>query len=53
MKQETMEWQWYQLDHTQIICTSRQTDNHDSTSSLKFFYRMDALPDAQPTASKH
>jgi len=28
MKQETMGWQWHQLDHMQIICTSLQTDNH-------------------------
>jgi len=45
-------WQWHQLDHMQIICTSLQTDNHASTSSLSF-YRPDALPAAQPTASKH
>jgi len=37
MKQETMGWQWHQLEHTQIICTSLQTDNHASTSSLNFF----------------
>jgi len=36
----------------QIICTSLQTDNHASTSSLNF-YRTDALSDAQPTVSKH
>ena len=47
-----MGWQWHQLDTTQIICTSLQTDNHASTSSLSF-YRPDALPDAQPTVSKH
>jgi len=41
-------WQWHQLDHTQITCTSLQTDNHASTSSLNI-YRPDALPDAQPT----
>ena len=35
-KQEMMGWQWYQLDHMQIICTSLQTDNHASTSSLIF-----------------
>jgi len=52
MKQEMMWWQWHQLDHMQIICTSLQTDNHASTSSLNFFHRPDALPDAQPTASK-
>jgi len=26
-----MGWQWHQLDHIQIICTSLQTDNHSST----------------------
>jgi len=35
-KQEMMGSQWHQLDHMQIICTSLQTDNHASTSSLKF-----------------
>ena len=52
MKQDMMGWQWHQLDTTQIICTSLQTDNHASTSSLSF-YRPNALPDAQPTVSKH
>jgi len=33
MKQEMMGWQW----HMQIICTKLHTDNHASTSSLKFF----------------
>jgi len=47
-----MGWQWHQLDHMQIIRTSLETDNHTSTSSLNF-YRLDALPDAQPTVSKH
>ena len=31
-----MGWQWHQLDHMQVISTSLQTDNHASTSSLKF-----------------
>jgi len=31
-----MGWQWHQLDHMQIICTSLQTDNHASTSPLVF-----------------
>jgi len=44
--------QWHQLDHMQTICTSLLTDNHANTSSLNF-YRLDALPDAQPTVSKH
>jgi len=42
------EWQWHQQ-----VCTLFQTDNHASTPPLKFFYRPDALPAAQPTASKH
>ena len=29
-------WQWHQLDHTQTICTSLQTDNHASTPPLCF-----------------
>jgi len=29
-------WQWHQLGHMQV-CTSLQTDNHDSTPPLKFF----------------
>jgi len=45
------EWQWHQLDRMQV-CTSLQTDNHASTSPLGF-YRPDALPATQPTASKH
>jgi len=45
------EWQWHQLDYMQI-CTSLQTDNHASTTPLSF-YRPDALPAAQPTASNH
>jgi len=36
----------------QTICTSFQKDNHTNTSSLNV-YRPDALPDAQPTVSKH
>jgi len=51
-QQEMMGWQSHQLDHMQIICTSLQTDNHASTSSLSF-YRPDALPDTQPTASEN
>ena len=35
------------------VCTSLHTDNHASTPPLSFFYRPDALPAAQPTASKH
>jgi len=34
------------------ICTSPQTNNHTSIPPLSF-YKPDALPAAQPTASKH
>ena len=34
------------------VCNSLQTDNHASTQLLSF-YRPDALPATQPTASKH
>ena len=46
------EWQWHQLGHMQI-CTLLQTDNHASTPPLSFFFRPDALPATQSTASKH
>ena len=39
-------------DDMHTICTSLQTDNHTNTSLLNV-YRPDALPDAQPIASKH
>jgi len=45
------EWQWHQLGHMQV-CTSLKTDNHASTHN-SVFYRPDALPATQPTASKH
>jgi len=45
------EWQWHQLGHMQV-CTSIQTDNLANTPQLSF-YRPDALPAAQPAASKH
>jgi len=46
------EWQWHQLGHMQV-CISLQTDNHTSTPPLSSFYRPDALPVTQLTASKH
>jgi len=45
------EWQWHQLGHMQV-CTSLQTQNHTSTPPVSF-YRPDALPAAQSTASQH
>jgi len=53
LKQEMMGWQWHQLDHMQIICSLLQTDNHASTSSLRFFYEPDVLLNGQPTLSMH
>ena len=44
------EWQWHQLGHVQVSM-SLQTDNNVSTPPLSL-YRPDALPAAQPTASK-
>ena len=48
LKQEMMGWQWHQLDHMQIICTSLQTGNHANASPLSFY-----RPDALTAASKH
>jgi len=45
------EWQWHQLGRMQV-CTSLQTDNQASTPPLSF-YRLDAHPATQPTASKY
>jgi len=44
LEQEMMGWQWLQLDHMQIICTSLQTDNHTSTHHSIFTGRMPFLP---------
>jgi len=45
------EWQWHQLGHMQVcISLQRQPCQHPTT---QVFYRPDALPAAQPTASKH
>jgi len=45
------EWQWHQLDHMQV-CTSLQTDNHDSTPPLKCFTGlMPFLPPKQQSQS--
>jgi len=50
-----MGWQWHQLNHMQIICTSIQTDNDASTPPPSVFTGciVYALPTAQPTVSKH
>jgi len=44
------EWQWHQQGpYASLHLASHQTDNHSTT---QFFYRPDAHPAAQPTASK-
>jgi len=43
------EWQWHKLGHMQV-CTSLQTDNHASTSLLKFFLQA-GCPSYRPTNS--
>ena len=48
-KARDSEWQWHQLGHMQV-CTLLQTDANTSPLS---FHRLNALPAAQPTASKH
>jgi len=47
MKQEMMGWQWHQLDHMQIVCTSLQTYDHTSTSPLRWA----GCPSCRPTNS--
>jgi len=39
LKQDMMGWQWHQLDHVQIICTTLQTDNHTSSTHHSIFLR--------------
>jgi len=51
-KAEAMKWQWHQLGHAQVICTSLQTDNAANTSSVNFFMGQFAFPAVQPTVSK-
>jgi len=46
-----MWWQWHQLYHMQIICTSLQTDNHASTPPFSFTGRMSFLPPNQQRQS--
>ena len=42
------EWQWHQVGHMQV-CTSLQTDNHASTSPLR--YLQAGCPSCHPTNS--
>ena len=51
LKKRQSEWQWHKLGYMQV-CTSLQTDNHTSTSPLKFFTgRMPFLPPTQQRQS--
>ena len=43
LEAEMMGWHWHQLDHIQVIFTSLKTDNHTSTSSVKFFTGLSAI----------
>ena len=47
-----MGWQWHQLNHIQAICTLLQKTTTPAPHQSDF-YGPDALPDTQPTASKH
>jgi len=49
---EMMGWQWHQLNHMQAICTSLRKITTPAPHRSDF-YGPDALPDTQPTASKH
>ena len=45
-------WQWHQLDHMQITCTSLQTDNQSQYLTTRFFKgRMPFLPPNQQRQS--
>jgi len=53
LKQEIMGWQWHQLDHMQNhlqLAADRKPRQYVIT---QLFCRPDALPDDQPTVSKH
>jgi len=47
-----MGWQWHHLNHMQAICTSLQKITMLAPYQSDF-YGLHALPDTQPTASKH
>ena len=42
-----MGWQWHQLDHMQIICTSLQTDKHENTLLINFYRMLFLTPNQQ------
>jgi len=47
------EWQWNQLGHMQVSIAPRSRQITMPAPHHSVFYRPDALPAAQPTASKH
>jgi len=51
LEQEMMGWQWHQLDHMQIICTSLQTDTTPVPHHSVFTGRMLFLPSNQQCQS--
>jgi len=54
LAQEMMGWQWHQLDVCKSFASrSTQTTTPVPHSHNSVFYRLDALPAAQPTVSKH
>ena len=45
---------WWQLDYWSYkSCKAPVNNSHHQQTNIQFFYRPDALPVAQPTASKH
>jgi len=51
VEQEMMGWQWHQLDHMQIICTSLQTDTMPVPHHSVFTDWMPFLPPNQQRQS--
>jgi len=49
---DMMGWQWHELNHTQAICTWHQKITTPAPHQSDFYGPV-ALPDTQPTASKH
>ena len=46
-------WQWHQLGHNASLHLAPDRQPHQHPTTLYVIYRPDALPAAQPTASKH
>jgi len=48
LEQEKMGWQWHELDHMQILCTSLQADNHASPLPLTTHFFTGWMPFVPP-----